>query len=84
MRFVLNGRFLNRPITGVERFALELSRALRAALSERGLPELEVVVPAGTDVEEAATSLDIPAPHLKPGCSTCATLVRWRVDARCW
>jgi glycosyltransferase involved in cell wall biosynthesis len=62
MRFVLNGRFLNRPMTGVERFALELSRALRAALSERGLPELEVVVPAGADVEEAAASLDMPGP----------------------
>lgn len=57
MRLVLNARFLNRPITGVERVALELSRSLRAVLAQRGEADLELAVPTGTPVSGAISGI---------------------------
>ncbi len=57
---VLNGRFLGRPITGVDRLAIELTRAMRRVLAHTGGGEgrFEVVVPPGgasqQDVEKLA------------------------------
>jgi glycosyltransferase involved in cell wall biosynthesis len=62
MRIVLNARFFNRPVTGVERLALELTRGIRLLLAARGLPDIEVAVPAGTPVAENITALGVPTP----------------------
>lgn len=53
MKLALNARFLNRPVTGVERLALELGRSVRAVLASRGQPDLEILVPAGTPADDA-------------------------------
>jgi len=66
MRLVLNGRFLNRPVTGVERLALELSRALQATLARRGLPGFDVAVPLNTPVTQAATALGVATSAIQP------------------
>jgi glycosyltransferase involved in cell wall biosynthesis len=42
--FILNGRFLTRPLTGVDRFAIELMEAHIAALPERAA-QLSVMTP---------------------------------------
>lgn len=49
-QIVINGRFLQRPVTGVERFAVETLSALDKLLSAGALPRLSLVlaVPAGT------------------------------------
>lgn len=49
MELVVNGRFLGRPVTGVDRVAIELTRALRELLDELGRPssDLEIVLPPG-------------------------------------
>lgn len=64
MRLVLNGRFLGRPVTGVERVALELSRALRIILAQRGEADIEVLVPPTAVVDDAATALGDPPPAI--------------------
>lgn len=64
-KLLLNARFFNRPVTGVERLALELARGLRVALAQRGAPDLEVVVPPGTQVAEATGRLGDPAPMVE-------------------
>ncbi|TAK93182.1 MAG: glycosyltransferase family 1 protein [Aquabacterium sp.] len=50
-QLVINGRFLQRPVTGVERFAVETLTALDQLLSVGALPALsvELVVPKGTE-----------------------------------
>ena len=46
MRLLLNGRFLGRPLTGVDRIALQIIRAMRELLAETGAAvQLDVVVP---------------------------------------
>jgi glycosyltransferase involved in cell wall biosynthesis len=61
MRLVLNARFFNRPVTGVERLAIELSRSLRVLLAQRGESDLEAVVSTGTPVAENIGQLgDLP------------------------
>jgi glycosyltransferase involved in cell wall biosynthesis len=47
---VVNGRFLQRPVTGVERFATEMLRALDQLISAGELPpdQFSLVVPVGT------------------------------------
>ena len=63
MNLTLNGRFLQRRITGVERLALELSRAIGEILSESGAANIDVVVPARGDiVRETAIALGTPGP----------------------
>jgi glycosyltransferase involved in cell wall biosynthesis len=42
----INGRFLTQPVTGVQRYAGEIVRALDALLADRpGEPEIELLVP---------------------------------------
>lgn len=50
MKFYINGRFLSRPMTGVDRFAQELINALDNRLQNEPLPgfELEVLCPPGS------------------------------------
>lgn len=62
MRLVLNGRFLGRPVTGVERVALELTRAMRIVLAQRGERDIDVLIPAGTPLVDGAVLLGDPAP----------------------
>lgn len=64
MRLVLNARFFGRPVTGVERLALELSRSLRTVLAKTGQPDLEIVVPSGTPVAGGVAALGTPAPRI--------------------
>lgn len=64
MQLVLNGRFLGRPVTGVDRLAIELTCAIRDILHQLSdivgldLAQLEVVLPndsaASADVEKLA------------------------------
>ncbi|MCG7349499.1 glycosyltransferase family 4 protein [Sphingomonas sp. ACRSK] len=61
MKLILNARFFNRPATGVERVALELSRSLRALLATSGQPDLEIAVPTGTPVADGVAALGQPA-----------------------
>lgn len=62
MRLVLNGRFLGRPVTGVERVALELTRAMRMALAQRGDRDIDVLIPSVTPLADAVMPLGDPAP----------------------
>jgi glycosyltransferase involved in cell wall biosynthesis len=64
MKLLLNARFFNRPVTGVERLALELSRSLRTLLAQRGEADLEIVVPRGTAVAGNIDRLGQPEPPL--------------------
>lgn len=64
LRLLLNGRFMNRPVTGVERLALELARGLRGLLAARGARDLGVVVPTGTPVERHEGALGTPPPEV--------------------
>lgn len=54
---VLNGRFLGRPVTGVERMALELTRAISQEIEERA-PEavVQVALPPGTAIHPEGLS----------------------------
>lgn len=64
-RLILNGRFLGRSITGVERLALELSRAMRDLLATVGRDDIEIVAPPGTCVEPAIGELGSPRPMVR-------------------
>lgn len=48
-RIAINGRFLSRPVTGVERFASEILLALDRAITSGDvqLPPIEILIPAG-------------------------------------
>lgn len=54
--FVVNGRFLQRPVTGVERVSLELVRALalRAATKGTGAPGFRLLLPSGPRGDDLA------------------------------
>ena len=65
MELVLNGRFLNRPVTGVDRLAIELTRAIRELFDRLEVPEgeplvrLEVILPNdGTSQADLAKIAD--------------------------
>lgn len=63
LQLVLNGRFLGRPVTGVERVAIQLTRAMRDVLRGAGQGDIDVLVPAGTpDLEQALSALGAPPP----------------------
>lgn len=47
MRVGVNGRFRAQSLTGVQRYAAEVVRALEAETKVRGLPPMEVYVPLG-------------------------------------
>lgn len=50
-RILINGRFLSRPITGVERFATEILSALDRLISDGKvqLPPIEIILPHGVE-----------------------------------
>jgi glycosyltransferase involved in cell wall biosynthesis len=53
MRFLVNGRFLNKPVAGVARVGQEMVRALLAELAEMPLarrPRLKIAAPPGAAV----------------------------------
>lgn len=50
MNLTLNGRFLGRPVTGVERVAIELTRAIRDLSHRRGGADIKIAVPPGVVV----------------------------------
>lgn len=57
MRFLLNGRFLNKPVAGVARVGQEMLRALLAEMAARDAsarPQLRIAVPPGVVVHGAA------------------------------
>ena len=61
MRLLINCRFLTRPLTGVDRTASELVRAL-AAIARSGAFDMECAVPRGAPPDEdIRASLDLPA-----------------------
>lgn len=67
MRLVLNGRFLGRPITGVERVAIQLTQALRRVLTtklgDRG--DVDVLVPTNPlDLADALGALGLTPPKV--------------------
>ncbi len=68
LKLVLNGRFLVRPVTGVERLAIELTRAIRAVVATRGLgDDIDIVVPSATgDQHEKVASFGPPVPSIMP------------------
>ncbi len=51
---VVNARFLTKPVTGVQRFAIEISRRLR-----KYLPDVHFVSPSNIVLEEVARELDV-------------------------
>ncbi|WP_088279090.1 glycosyltransferase family 1 protein [Ideonella sp. A 288] len=53
---VINGRFLTQPVTGVQRYAREVLRAMDAELArgDRSLPTLGLLAPAGTNLPPLA------------------------------
>lgn len=67
MRLVLNGRFLGRPVTGVERLAIELTRAIRTVLAELpGAADVEVLAPTGMEgMHGRLAALGLPVPVLR-------------------
>lgn len=62
MRLILNGRFFARPVTGVERLAIELTRAMRDLLRQAGGPDVEVAVPPAVAGDEKIAMLGEPMP----------------------
>lgn len=58
---VINGRFLTQPVTGVQRYARELIKALDALLIEGALPglRLEIVAPRGVSETLGLTSIPV-------------------------
>ncbi len=88
LRLLLNGRFLGRPMTGVERLALELGRATRERLAAVGARDVDVVVPSGTTVEPAIGELGARAPVVatlgRLGGHVWEQLELWRVDRDAW
>lgn len=62
---ILNGRFLGRPVTGVERLALELGRALRDLMPVIGGGDISVVIPSGAQVEPTIDELGTPRPSIR-------------------
>ena len=65
LRLVLNGRFLGRPVTGVDRFSLELVRSMRTILAELGAADIDVLVPQGTALtDEQIAGLGDPGPTI--------------------
>ena len=70
MRFVLNGRFLGRPVTGVERIAIQLTRAMRELLAEVAenvaeTGDIAIVAPSGPgEWDDNIASLGRPTPAL--------------------
>ena len=64
VRLVLNGRFLGRPVTGVERMAIHLTRAMREILA--GLypagHDIDVIAPVGEAYRSTLPALGTPAP----------------------
>jgi glycosyltransferase involved in cell wall biosynthesis len=62
VKLLLNGRFFARPVTGVERLAIELTRAARVLLRARGAPDVEVALPPGVADEAKLASLGDPRP----------------------
>ncbi len=63
---ILNGRFLSRPVTGVERLAIELGRSLRDLAVATGMDDLQVVVPDGAGVDPTIDGLGAPRPAVIP------------------
>lgn len=61
---VLNGRFLGRPVTGVERLAIELGRGVRDLLAAMGENDLQVIIPIGTAVDPTIDGLGQPRPAI--------------------
>jgi glycosyltransferase involved in cell wall biosynthesis len=47
MPIAINGRFLSQRVTGVQRFATEITRALDAMMAEFRLPDARLLRPAG-------------------------------------
>lgn len=54
LRLVLNGRFLSRPVTGVERLALELARAIAEVIETLGVTAAELLVATPSKHQEKA------------------------------
>jgi glycosyltransferase involved in cell wall biosynthesis len=48
MPIAINGRFLSQRVTGVQRFAIEITRELDAMAAEFRLPDARLLRPAGT------------------------------------
>jgi glycosyltransferase involved in cell wall biosynthesis len=61
-RIFINGRFLTQPMTGVQRFAYELTRELVTVAKERGVA-VELLIPGGS----TGISHDFPAAVEKKG-----------------
>lgn len=61
MPLVINGRFLQRPVTGVERFAIETLRALDELITAQEIktPPLVIAVPKGTQVKVSFQNIQI-------------------------
>lgn len=62
-RVFLNGRFLHQPLTGVQRFSTELSRAIDSLMVGGKWPETVALMPRSTTNE--ATSRQSPFQHLE-------------------
>lgn len=58
---IINGRFLQRPVTGVERFATEILVALDKiiATGQSKLPPLQIAVPKGTPISLRLTHMPL-------------------------
>ncbi|WP_206244422.1 glycosyltransferase family 4 protein [Novosphingobium terrae] len=66
--FLINGRFLSRPTTGVDRVAIELVRALQKRRNAGAPIELSIAVPAdapGDGAIRASLNLDADCPILR-------------------
>lgn len=68
VRLVLNGRFLGRPMTGVDRVALQLTRSMREVLATvPGQPDIAVRIPGRTIPRpDAVQALGEPTPVIRP------------------
>lgn len=64
LRLILNGRFFARPITGVERLAVELTRALRIELRRTGGRDIDVVMPTAVADDPKIALLGDPRPQV--------------------
>lgn len=78
---VINGRFLMQPVTGVQRVARELTRALDRLVAEEGLPvRLRLVCEPGAQLDDLALRVTT----VERAASRWSGRLGWRLGGHAW
>ncbi|OYU35996.1 glycosyltransferase family 1 protein [Novosphingobium sp. PASSN1] len=78
---VINGRFLMQPVTGVQRVARELTRAIDRLVADEGLPvRLRLVCEPDAELDD----LVLRAAHVERAGSALSAKLGWRIGGHAW